>query len=78
MKYFQQLQKLSFSYHDRILTGDLITLGILDIEGVRMFVNTGLEDVLFVNACQRRSLTHDAYRFISRFDLPFLCSHHCM
>ena len=48
MKYFEQLQKLSFSYHDRIHTGDLITLGILDIEGVRMFVNTGLLKMFFL------------------------------
>ena len=48
MKYFEQLQKLSFSYHDRVHTGDLITLGILDIEGVRMFVNTGLLRMFFL------------------------------
>ena len=48
IKYFEQLQKLSFSYHDRVHTGDLITLGILDIEGVRMFVNTGLLRMFFL------------------------------
>jgi len=48
MKYFEQLQKLSFSYHDKVHTGDLITLGILDIEGVRMFVNTGLLRLFFL------------------------------
>ena len=48
IKYFEQLQKLSFSYHDRIHTGDLITLGILDIEGVRMFINTGLLRMFFL------------------------------
>jgi ATP-binding cassette subfamily B protein len=39
---YEKLQQLSFSFHDRVHTGDLITLGILDIEGVRMFFNTGL------------------------------------
>lgn len=39
---YEKLQRLSFSFHDRVHTGDLITLGILDIEGVRMFFNTGL------------------------------------
>ena len=48
IKYFEQLQKLSLSYHDRIHTGDLITLGILDIEGVRMFINTGLLRMFFL------------------------------
>lgn len=48
MRYFEQLQKLSFSYHDRVHTGDLITLGILDIEGVRMFVNTGFLRLFFL------------------------------
>ena len=48
MQYFEQLQKLSFSYHDRVHTGDLITLGILDIEGVRMFINTGLLRMFFL------------------------------
>ena len=48
MEYFDQLQKLSFKYHDNIHTGDLITLGILDIEGVRMFVNTGLIRLFFL------------------------------
>ena len=48
MQYFEQLQKLSFTYHDNIHTGDLITLGILDIEGVRMFVNTGFLRFFFL------------------------------
>ena len=39
---YEKLQRLSFSYHDRVHTGDLITLGILDINGVRMFFSTGL------------------------------------
>ncbi|MGH6924317.1 MAG: ABC transporter ATP-binding protein [Propylenella sp.] len=39
---YEKLQRLSFSFHDRIHTGDLITLGILDVDGVRMFFSTGL------------------------------------
>lgn len=39
---YEKLQRLSFNFHDRVHTGDLITLGILDVEGVRMFFNTGL------------------------------------
>ena len=37
--YFTKLQKLSFKYHDTQHTGDLITKGIIDIEGSRMFIN---------------------------------------
>ena len=39
---YEKLQRLSFSFHDRVHTGDLITLGILDIDGVRSFFNTGV------------------------------------
>jgi ATP-binding cassette subfamily B protein len=42
LEFFQQLQRLSFSYHDRIHSGDLITRGMLDIEGARGFVEQGL------------------------------------
>ena len=34
---YEKLQQLSFSFHDRVHSGDLITLGILDIDGVRMW-----------------------------------------
>jgi ABC-type multidrug transport system fused ATPase/permease subunit len=39
---YEKLQHLSFSFHDRVHSGDLIMLGIIDIEGVRMFFSTGL------------------------------------
>ena len=39
---YEKVQRLSFSFHDSVHSGDLITLGILDIEGVRMFFSTGL------------------------------------
>ncbi|MDE0447905.1 MAG: ABC transporter ATP-binding protein [Spirochaetaceae bacterium] len=42
LAYYEKLQHLSFSYHDRVHTGDLMTRGMLDVEGVRMFVNFGL------------------------------------
>ena len=42
LAYYDKLQRLSFSFHDRMHSGDLITLGILDIDGVRMFFSTGL------------------------------------
>ena len=42
LAFFEKLQRLSFSYHDRIHSGDLITRGMLDIEGVRRFIETGI------------------------------------
>lgn len=42
LAYYRKLQTLSFSWHDRVHTGDLMTRGILDIEGVRLWTDTGL------------------------------------
>ena len=42
LDFYQKLQKLSFSWHDQIHTGDLMTRGILDIEGVRLWTDTGI------------------------------------
>ena len=41
LAYFAKLQALSFSFHDISHSGDLITRGMLDIEGVRGFLETG-------------------------------------
>lgn len=40
--YYEKIQRLSFGFLDRVHSGDLITLGMLDIEAVRMFFSTGL------------------------------------
>lgn len=37
---YEKVQRLSYSYHDSVHSGDLIMLGILDIDGVRMFFAT--------------------------------------
>jgi len=42
LAFYEKLQRLSFSFHDRAHTGNLMSRGIVDIEGVRMFVNTGV------------------------------------
>ncbi len=50
LAFYCKLQSLSFSFHDKVHTGELITRGMLDLEGVRMFVNTGLlRLVLLIN-----------------------------
>jgi ATP-binding cassette subfamily B protein len=48
LAYFAQLQRLSFDYHDRVHSGDLITRGMLDLEGARMFIDMGLLRLLSV------------------------------
>ena len=42
LTFYRKLQSLGFSFHDRIHTGELITRGMLDLEGVRSLVNQGL------------------------------------
>lgn len=46
LQYFQQLQRLSFGFHDKVHSGDLITRGMLDLEGARVFIQGGLMPVL--------------------------------
>lgn len=45
LAYYQKLQSLSFSYHDRVHTGDLINRGMIDLEGVRTFVDQAIVKV---------------------------------
>ncbi|MGH6956550.1 MAG: ABC transporter ATP-binding protein, partial [Caulobacteraceae bacterium] len=42
LDYFRQLQRLSFGFHDSIHSGDLITRGMIDLEGTRMFIQNGM------------------------------------
>jgi len=42
LDFFQKLQTLSFGFHDKIHSGDLITRGMLDLEGARSFIQTGM------------------------------------
>ncbi|CAI7992545.1 Uncharacterized ABC transporter ATP-binding protein YknU [Geodia barretti] len=48
MLYYEKLQRLSFAYHDRVHTGDLLTRGLLDIEGVRAFASRGMLRVVYL------------------------------
>jgi ATP-binding cassette subfamily B protein len=49
LAYYEKIQRLSFGFHDRTHSGDLITLGMLDLEGVRMFFSTGLVRILLLS-----------------------------
>lgn len=46
---YEKIQRLSFSFHDSVHSGDLITIGMLDLEGVRMFFSTGLIRVVLLS-----------------------------
>ena len=48
LDFFQQLQRLSFGFHDKIHSGDLITRGMLDLEGARAFIQNGMMTALSV------------------------------
>ena len=45
---YAKVQSLSFSYHDRVHTGDLMTRGILDIEGTKLWVSTGVQRTILL------------------------------
>lgn len=45
---YAKIQRLPFSFHDSIHSGDLITVGMLDLEGVRMYFSTALVRTLLL------------------------------
>lgn len=48
LAFFEKLQRLGFDFHDRVHSGDLITRGMLDLEGVRGFIGEGLQRLVLV------------------------------
>lgn len=46
LAYFDKLQQLGFDFHDRVHSGDLITRGMLDLEGVRGFIEMGMQRII--------------------------------
>lgn len=46
LQFFQQLQRLSFGFHDKIHSGDLVARGMLDLEGARVFIQGGMLQAL--------------------------------
>jgi ATP-binding cassette subfamily B multidrug efflux pump len=48
LAFFDKLQRLGFDFHDGIHSGDLITRGMLDLEGVRGFIGDGLQRLILV------------------------------
>ena len=41
LAFYDTVQRLSYSYHDKVHSGDLITVGLLDLDGIRMFFRPG-------------------------------------
>ncbi|RDE08770.1 ABC transporter ATP-binding protein [Pelagibacterium lacus] len=48
LAFYDKVQRLSYSYHDKVHSGDLITVGLLDLDGIRMFFSTGLIRVVLL------------------------------
>ncbi|MEI6797654.1 MAG: ABC transporter ATP-binding protein [Pseudomonadota bacterium] len=48
LRYYEQVQRLSFGFHDSVHSGDLITLGLLDLDGARQFFSTGLARIVLL------------------------------
>jgi ATP-binding cassette subfamily B protein len=48
LEFFAHLQRLPFGFHDKIHSGDLVTRGMLDMEGARAFVSSGMMTCLTV------------------------------
>ena len=47
-RFYHRIQQLDLSFHDHAHTGDLITRGMLDLEGIRYFPSTGLVRTLML------------------------------
>lgn len=45
---YDRLQRLSFAYHDRQQTGEIMSRATQDVEGVRMFISMGLLRLIYV------------------------------
>ena len=54
LAFYEKIQRLSFGFHDRVHSGDLITIGMLDLEGVRMFFSTGIVRLVLLDRADRR------------------------
>jgi ATP-binding cassette, subfamily B, multidrug efflux pump len=50
LAFYEKVQRLPYAYHDRVHSGDLITLGLLDLDGLRMFFATGLVRTVLLSA----------------------------
>ncbi len=74
---YDHLQRLSFAYHDRQQTGQLMSRATADVEGVRWFIGMGLIRsaslvILFVSTCVLLFLTNWRLALIAIVCLPIV------
>jgi len=54
---YDHLQRLSFAYHDKAQTGQIMQRATQDVEGVRMFINMGVIRMVYVLALLLSAVT---------------------
>lgn len=66
---YDHLQRLSFAYHDKAQTGQVMQRATQDVEGIRMFVNMGVIRLVYVAALLLASLV---LMFVTNWQLALL------
>ncbi|MGH7623624.1 MAG: ABC transporter ATP-binding protein, partial [Gemmatimonadaceae bacterium] len=66
---YDHLQRLSFAYHDKAQTGQVMQRATQDVEGIRMFVNMGVIRLVYVAALLVAALV---LMFITNWQLALL------
>ena len=66
---YDHLQRLSFAYHDKAQTGQIMQRATQDVEGIRMFVNMGVIRLVYVAALLVAALV---LMFITNWQLALL------
>ena len=62
-RFYDKLQHMSFAYHDREHTGDLMSKATADVEAIRRYVNMGL--IRSIEACLRATVLPVILLFIN-------------
>jgi len=66
---YDHLQRLSFAYHDKAQTGQIMQRATQDVEGIRMFVNMGVIRLVYVAALLVAALV---LMFVTNWQLALL------
>ncbi len=72
---YDHLQRLSFAYHDKAQTGQIMQRATQDVEGVRMFVNMGVIRLVYVVVLLVATLIADGARRTGKLALSELGVH---
>jgi ATP-binding cassette subfamily B protein len=76
-KIYDNLQRLSYAYHDKVQTGQIMSRATQDVENIRMFVNMGALRLAFITIMLLISIVgmfviHWQLALVSIVSLPFL------